>query len=66
MEITFLKMLNWKTFVDPMEHHLYHRLVLQSAGRPLQMCHEEPEPELSPRTTTCSVIHMGVNKCSIG
>lgn len=50
MEIAFLKMLNWKTFVDPMEHQLYHRLVLQSSGRPLTMCSEEPDPELSPRS----------------
>lgn len=50
MEIEFLKLLNWRTFVDPMEHQLYDRLVRQSSGRPLQMCPtEEPEPEPVPR-----------------
>jgi len=48
LEMDFLKMLNWKTFVAPNEYDLYHGFLSEAAklGLPLQQApRTEPEPE---------------------
>jgi len=49
LEVTFLKMLDFKAYVDPQEYQLYHGLVCKATSA--EELHKEPEPEPCSRTT---------------
>lgn len=50
LEVTFLKMLDFKAYVDPQEYQLYHGLVCKATGADVQS-DKEPEPEPCGSTT---------------